>query len=43
MAEDPRADHGEVPGLVRRLEEEPRRQGGSLSVQEYLSAGNQVP
>lgn len=39
MAEDSRADYGEIPGTVRGPKEEPRRQRGSLSVQEYLSTG----
>jgi len=39
MAEDSRADYGEILGTVRGSKEEPRGQRGSLSVQEYLSTG----
>ena len=42
MAEDPRADHGEVPRAVCRAQEVARGQGGLVPVQEHLSAGNVV-
>ena len=39
MAEDPRANHGEVPGVVCGLAQVPHCQGGPVPVQEHLSAG----
>lgn len=39
MAEDSRANHGEIPGAVRGSKEESRGKRGSLSVQEHLPTG----
>ena len=42
MAENPRAYHGEVPGIVCGTAEKPHCQRRSLSVQEHLSAGEKL-
>lgn len=39
MAEDPRADHAQVPGALRGPAQEPPGQRRPLPVQEHLSAG----
>ena len=42
MAEDPRTHHGEVPAAVCRPQEKSHSKGGTLPVQEHLSAGKLV-
>ena len=39
MAENSRAHHGQVLGVVCGFEKESRSQGGSLPVQDHLLAG----
>ena len=39
MAENSRADHGEISPAVRGTAEKSHRQGGAVSIQEYLSTG----
>lgn len=43
MAEDPRADHAQVPGALRGPAQESPGQRRPLSVQEHLSAGQRLP